>query len=294
MKKLIYDPAKSGKRMNIVCWISGSGTNYREIVNRDPDHNYLVFTNRPGCKGLEIARQNQHEIIELSHIPYLKEARKRYGAEKAPRNSEERTQFEQEACRLIEERLGKEPDLVCLAGYDQWLTDWTVDKYYPKMINVHPGDTAKGYFGLHWIPAARAIFGGDTSLRSTLFIVDKGEDTGPVLVQSALMNIKQALTELESQGKNGLIDSLKEIVIFCAVRGIKSYEEFREKAGEKLNGKLETVCSNLQEALKAAGDWEIYPFGVHDLIARGRVEIEDRKVYVDGRELPAFGYRLDG
>ena len=95
-----------------------------------------------------------------------------------PRNCFERIQYEKEAFRLIENKLGR-PDLICLAGYDQWLTDWTVGKYYPRILNVHPGDTTKGYDGLHWIPAAKAILAGDKSLRSTLFIVDKGEDTGP-------------------------------------------------------------------------------------------------------------------
>ena len=56
MQQLIYDPAKSGKRMTIVCFISGSGTNYREIVKRNPEHDYLVFTNRPGCAGVAIGR----------------------------------------------------------------------------------------------------------------------------------------------------------------------------------------------------------------------------------------------
>ena len=66
--------------MTIVCFISGSGTNYREIVAKDPDHRYLVFTNRPGCEGLKIAKENKHETIELSHVPFLREARKRYPA----------------------------------------------------------------------------------------------------------------------------------------------------------------------------------------------------------------------
>jgi len=59
-----------------------------------------------------------------------------------------------------------------------------VEQYYPHILNVHPGDTTKGYDGLYWIPTAKAILAGDDSIRSTLFIVDKGEDTGPVLVQS--------------------------------------------------------------------------------------------------------------
>lgn len=293
MRKLVYDPARSGQRMTIVCFISGSGTNYREIVARDPGHHYLVFTNRPGCAGTAIARQNGHEIIELSHVPYLKEARKKYGAGKVPRNCPERVQYEQEVFRLIENRLNKEPDLVCMAGYDQWNTDWTVERYYPRILNVHPGDTTKGYAGLHWIPAAKAIFAGDGSLRSTLFFVDKSEDTGPVLVQSAPLDILTTLKDQDARQKIGLLQAFREVVIFGATRNIKNFEEFEQKAGKALCSKLELVCSTLQEALKVTGDWKIYPFTVHDLIAKGRVEVDDKIVYVDGKELPVYGYRLD-
>jgi folate-dependent phosphoribosylglycinamide formyltransferase PurN len=170
MKQLVYNPALSGKRMTIVCFISGSGTNYREIVKRDPDHDYLVFTNRPGCPGVSIAKANKHDVIELSHIPYLKEAKKKCRPGMLPRNSPERVKYEQEVFRLIESRLGKEPDLICLAGYDQWLTDWTVEKYYPRILNVHPGDTTRGYEGLHWIPTAKAILAGDKALSQHYFL----------------------------------------------------------------------------------------------------------------------------
>src|ERR1035437_1536169 len=102
MQKLIYDPVKSGQRMNIVCFISGSGTNYREIVARNPDHNYLVFTNRPGCDGVAIAKQNKHAVIELSQVSYLEEAKKQYAPAPVPRNCPERVQYEQAVCRLIE------------------------------------------------------------------------------------------------------------------------------------------------------------------------------------------------
>ena len=93
MKQLVYDPIKCGVRMTIVCFVSGSGTNYREIVARNANHNYIVFTNRPGCGGVAIARLNKHEVIELSHIPYLKDARKRYGPGDIPRNCPERVEY---------------------------------------------------------------------------------------------------------------------------------------------------------------------------------------------------------
>jgi folate-dependent phosphoribosylglycinamide formyltransferase PurN len=293
MRGLIYASAKSGGKMNIVCFISGSGTNYREIVNRDPNHHYLVFTNRPGCGGTSIARANQHPVIELSHIPYLKEARQKYGAGNVPRNTPERLAFEKEAVRLIENKLGKEPDVVCLAGYNQWNTDWFVDHYYPRILNVHPGDTTKGYDGLHWIPAAKAILAGDAALRSTLFIVDKSFDKGPVLVQSAPLDIVRALRRRESAGTPGLLAGLKQVKEFAREQSINTYSGFKDKAGEDLTKAMELVCTTLQDELKVSGDWKIFPFAVHDLIARGRASIEGRTVFMDGKALPEYGFRLD-
>jgi folate-dependent phosphoribosylglycinamide formyltransferase PurN len=292
MRQLVYDPAKCGPGMNIVCFVSGSGTNYREIAARDVNHHYIVFTNRPGCGGVIIARSNRHEVIELSHVPYLKAARRRYGLGNIPRNCPERAEYEQRLCALIESRIGGEPDLICLAGYDQWLSDFIVDKYCPRILNVHPGDTTKGYNGLHWIPSARAILAGDDVVRSSLFFVDKGEDTGPVLVQSRPINIAEAIDRPESAGDQGLSKGLREIADFAKIHDIETYEDFQEKAGRELLGMMEIICRSLQGALKVSGDWEIYPFAVHNLIAQGRVQIDGRTVYVDGEEMPAHGYRL--
>jgi folate-dependent phosphoribosylglycinamide formyltransferase PurN len=293
MQQLIYDPAKSGKIMTIVCFISGSGTNYREIVAKNPEHHYLVFTNRPGCAGTAIAKANNHEVIELSHILYLKEARRKYGAGNVPRNCPERVLYEQEVSRLIEKKLGGQPDLICLAGFDQWNTDWMVDRYFPRMINVHPGDTTKGYVGLHWISAAKAILAGDTSLRSTLFIADKSEDNGPALVQSKPLDITPTLSELEGKGEKGLLTGLQKVTEFTTRHDIKTYEVFWKTADEELQKAMGHICISLQEMLKVKGDWEIYPFAIHDLISLGRVAVDGKTVYIDGKEMPVWGYRLD-
>jgi folate-dependent phosphoribosylglycinamide formyltransferase PurN len=293
MRNPLYDPQKSGRRMDIVCFISGSGTNYREISARGPDHHYVVFTNRPGCAGTAIARENGHEVIELNHIPYLKTARDKYGPGKVPRNCPERIKYEQDSIVLIENKLGKQPDLVCLAGYDQWFTDWTIDRYFPRILNVHPGDTIKGYDGLHWVPAAKAIIAGDLYLRTTLFIADKSEDNGPVLAQSTPLHIVSALSAAQAAGESGLLEGLKQLVDFVQFEKISSYADFKNRADAVLQAGMAAVCSRLQEALKVEGDWQIYPFAVHDLIARGRVEIDGRTVYVDGKAMPACGFRPD-
>jgi folate-dependent phosphoribosylglycinamide formyltransferase PurN len=292
VKQLIYDPTKSGKRMTIVCFVSGSGTNYREIVKRDPNHHYVVFTNRIDCGGVAVARQFGHEVITLSHIPYLREARKKYGAGNIPRNAPERIKYEQDLSRLVEDKIGNLPDLICLAGFDQWNTDWMIDRYYPRMLNVHPGDTTKGYAGLHWIPAAKAVLAGDETLRSTLFIVDKSEDRGPVLVQSEPLKIVNTLEELEGQGMKGLLEGLRKVMYFAHGHSITRYEEFVQSAGKEVMDTMESICISLQNALKVRGDWMIYPFAVHDLIAKGRAAIDNGTVYIDGNRMPGYGYRL--
>ncbi len=293
VRQTIYDPNLQRGRMTIVCFVSGSGTNYQRIVERDPNHNYVVFTNRPGCGGAEKARSNKHAVIELSHLPYIKAARDRYGPMSIPRNCPERERYEQDAWGLIENKIGKKPDIVCLAGYDQWVTDWMVDRYYPRILNIHPGDTTKGYAGLHWVPTAKAMLSGDEEIRATLFLVDKGEDTGPVLVQSKPLRIAPTLRDLESGGTSGLVEGFHQVMAFAKKHALTSYDDFEKAADAEQRQVLKRICDNLQRALKIAGDWEIYPFAVHTLIACGRVEVSDRTIYVDGRQMPYHGYRMD-
>jgi folate-dependent phosphoribosylglycinamide formyltransferase PurN len=290
---LLYDPVQQGGRMTIVCFVSGSGTNYQKIVQRDPDHDYVVFTNRPGCEGILKARSNRHMVIELSHLPYLQGARDRYGPGRIPRNCPERLEYEQDVWRLVEDKIEKAPDLVCLAGYDQWFTDWTIDRYYPRILNVHPGDTSRGYSGLYWIPTAKAILAGDSAIRSTVFFVDRGEDTGPVLAQSGPVDIILALKALESEGVEGLIDGFHGLVSFARGHDVAGYGAFEDMANEEQKAIMRRVCESLQSALKKEGDWQVYPFAVHDLIARGRVGVAGRAVSIDGVRMPDYGYRMD-
>jgi len=271
--------------MTIVCFLSGSGTNYQRIVERDPNQNYLVFTNRPGCEGSIKAKSNGHAVLELSHIPYFKGAREKYGGS-IPRNCPERELFERDIWRLVENNLHAKPDLVCLAGYDLVFTDQTIDRYPSKIVNVHPGDTTKGYVGLHWIPTAMAILAGDDEIRSTLFVADRGLDTGPVLVQSRPIQIFQTL------GASGPND-LHKVMVYAKTHSITTYKAFNETAGVEHKDSLKRICEHLQNVLKEQGDWEIYPFAVHDLIAHGRVAVDGRTIYVDGKSLPPYGYRLD-
>ena len=90
-----------------------------------------------------------------------------------------------------------------------------------------------------------------------------------------------------------MVEGLRRVLGFAAASGIKAFQDFKEKADEDLLGIMKRICSYLQDVLKEEGDWKIYPFAVHNLVAKGRVLVEDRTVYLDGNKLPEYGYRLD-
>ena len=282
MKELVYDP--SDGEMTIACFVSGSGTNYERIFERDPDKKYVVCSNVSGCKGVEKAVIHGNPIAVLDSRKYFWD---RFESVNVPRKGPERDEFDQKLCEYMEAPINGQPHLICLAGYDLWISDWMVDKYQPRILNVHPGDITKGYIGLGWVPSAYAILAGEDSVRSTVFFVDKGDDTGPILVQSKPVPVSQ----------KGWEKKLFEIRDFASKQGTKTIKEFKETATNEgeytLPESLKDISIKLQESLKVAGDWEIYPFAVHDLIANGRVALDDRTVYIDGNPMPEYGYRMD-
>jgi hypothetical protein len=157
-----------------------------------------------------------------------------------------------------------------------------VKRYYPTILNVHPGDSK--YVGLGWRPTAKAILAGEESVRSTVFFVDESDDGGPVLIQSASLRLSRWDGEL------------REIRRFAEKTGATSIGDFREAAKREkttLYEALEEVSGKIQDALKMEGDWQIYPFAVHELIAKGRVSLDDRIVYIDGVRMPENGWQVD-
>ena len=270
--------------MNIACFISGSGTNYERIYERDRNKKYFICSNTSDCAGVKKARENGHSTTVLdSELHFVR----KLDSEKIPRRGAERESYDIALCTLMEQEIGGSPDLICLAGYDLWISDWMVDMYYPRILNVHPGDTTRGYKGLGWIPSANALLAGENEIRSTVFFVDKGDDTGPVLVQSKPVPISQATREKD----------IYEIRDFASKTNAKNFKDFTIAAenGNKslLAQRLEAISRDLQNNLKEKGDWVIYPFAVHDLLAKNRVELEDRIVYIDGKPMPEYGYRMD-
>lgn len=277
--QLLFDPSSSP--MVYACGVSGSGTNYERISEKDPGKRHIVFSNVPDCAGVKKARTNGVPAVSLSSAKYFREM---WGIEKVPRYGVERNSYDRAMMTLVEQTLHRRADLICLAGYDLWIGDWMAKRYFPHILNVHPGDARK-YAGLGWRPSAKAILAGEASVRSTVFFVDASNDGGPVLIQSASLSLSRWDEELRGVRR------------FAEKADVTTLEKFRStthaEGRDDLYLELENVSTSIQETLRNEGDWKIYPFAVHDLIAKGRVALDGRVVYIDGVPMPEDGWQVD-
>lgn len=276
--KLIFDPSKG--HIRYACGVSGSGTNYDRIYERDPEKYHVVFSNAPQCTGVEKAKRRGVPVVVLDSSRYFRDM---WRLEKVPRYGVERNSYDMALMTLVEQAIVGSPDLICLAGYDLWIGDWMAERYFPRILNVHPGD-AKKYVGLGWRPTAKAILAEEKVVKSTVFFVDASDDGGPILIQSKSLPLSRWDAEL------------RDIRRFAEKNNARTLPQFREVAlreGKKLYEVLESVSTKIQEALREEGDWMIYPFAVHELISKGRVAIDGRTVYIDGKKMPEEGWQVD-
>ncbi len=60
-----------------------------------------------------------------------------------------------------------------------------------------------------------------------------------------------------------------------------------------LEGFSEENAKGMQEKIRKEGEWRIFPFAVHHLIAKGRVGIDSEdNIYIDGIKMPKEGYQF--
>ena len=150
------------KKLGIL--VSGRGTNMQAIIEAAANSDYpaevsLVLSNR-------------------SEAPALKRAEK-FGIEAVfiPGKGE---QWEKKALNLIEE---KEIDLICLAGFMRVLSPRFIEKA-PPIMNIHPS-LLPAFPGLE--AQKQALDYGVKISGCTVHFVDAGVDTGPIILQKAVV-----------------------------------------------------------------------------------------------------------
>ena len=155
-------------RRRVAILISGRGSNMASLVEaaRPPCHPAeiaLVLSNRPDAEGLERAKAAGIEALAIDHKAYST-----------------RESFEQALDAALREH-GIE--FICLAGFMRVLTDWFVERWLGRMINIHPS-LLPLFRGTH--THRRALEEGVLIHGCTVHFVVPELDAGPIVAQAAV------------------------------------------------------------------------------------------------------------
>lgn len=154
--------------------VSGGGTNLQAILDAIDNGKItnaqvtLVVSNNQGAYALERAKNHDIEAVCIS-----------------PKQFESREKFHE---ALLNKLLESGVDLVVLAGFLVAIPPMIVDAFPNKIINIHPSLIPSfcgvGFYGLH--VHERALQRGVRVTGATVHFVDKGTDTGPIILQKAV------------------------------------------------------------------------------------------------------------
>jgi folate-dependent phosphoribosylglycinamide formyltransferase PurN len=249
---VFFAPPAPGRPLKVAAFMSGSGTNIRRLLERRCPQVEVcfIFSDRADehCQGQQIAREYG--------LPYFAYDTRRFhelrGIKRTVLTKEglaARRDFDRVAAKLVK-AFGVE--LIALGGYMSFLT-------LPRGVNVHPADLsitdAKGKRRFVGDDAVLdAIAAGARELRASTLWIDRGVDTGPLLMVSEPL----------------------------AVDLPAPLEELAEDSA-----RLRRVADEHQDRLKERGDWVIFPLTI-ELMAQGRLGIDAQGVAcLDGRPYPA-------
>lgn len=152
----------------IVVLVSGSGTNLQALLDASADRAWggsivAVGADRDGIEGLARAE--------------------RVGVPTFVRRLSESTSREQWDRALTDDVAAFEPDLVVLAGFMKLVGGDFLSRFEGRVVNTHPAlcPSFPGTTG----PADALAYGVKVT-GATLFVVDEGVDTGPIIAQSVV------------------------------------------------------------------------------------------------------------
>jgi phosphoribosylglycinamide formyltransferase-1 len=154
--------------LRVVVLVSGAGTNLQALLDATDDPAYgaevvAVGADRHGIEGL--ARAERRGIPTFWHRVADFESRAEWDA------------------RFTEAVAEHEPDLVVLAGFMKLFGEAFLARFGGRTLNTHPA-LSPSFPGMHG--PADALEYGVKVTGCTLFVVDAGVDTGPIVAQAAV------------------------------------------------------------------------------------------------------------
>ncbi|MBO5387701.1 MAG: phosphoribosylglycinamide formyltransferase [Lachnospiraceae bacterium] len=160
--------------LRVLVMVSGGGTNLQAIIDSVKSGDITnaklvgVISNNYGVKSLDRAKNAGIDACVVS-----------------PKDFPDRAAFNQ---GLLDKVNSYKPDLIVLAGFLVVIPEKMIDEYENRIINIHPSlipsFCGTGYYGLKVHEAA--LERGVKLTGATVHYVDKGTDTGPIIMQKAV------------------------------------------------------------------------------------------------------------
>lgn len=154
--------------------VSGGGTNLQAIID--------------GIESGRITNTEISAVISNNKNAYALERARNHGLKAvcvSPKDYETREDFHRALLKTIQE---SGAELVVLAGCLVVIPEMMVDAYPNRIINVHPSlipaFCGTGYYGLKVHEGV--LERGAKVTGATVHFVDKGTDTGPIILQKAV------------------------------------------------------------------------------------------------------------
>ena len=172
----------NGSKPRVAFLISGRGSNMAAIIHKIRKKRLkaavaLVFSDRIGAPGLEIARKFGYETQSFS-----------------PRDFASPVEHDRELVRLLQK---KRTDWVVCAGYLRILQKPMLDAFKNRIVNIHPS-LLPAFPGLR--AQKQALDQGVKFTGCTVHFVDEGIDTGPIIAQR-VVKIQKNETEVSLSRK---------------------------------------------------------------------------------------------
>src|SRR5450631_3282298 len=156
-------------KRRVAILISGRGSNMAALIEAAkasdfPAEIVTVISNRADAGGLEKAAASGIATTVIESKPFGKD----------------RAGFEAVLQRALDE---KNVELICLGGFMRLFTAEFVQRWYGKMLNIHPS-LLPSFPGLE--PQAQALRAGVKISGATVHFVIPETDAGPILMQGAV------------------------------------------------------------------------------------------------------------
>lgn len=158
----------------IAVFVSGSGTNLQAIIDAiksgyiKEGYIEIVVSNKNDAYGLERAIKNGIKAMFFD-----------------PKEYPQREVYDE---YLAGKMNSMNIDLICLAGYMRILTGIFIDKFQGKIMNIHPALLPSfGGPGMYGLKVHEAVLNYGVKITGcTVHFVDKGVDSGPIIIQKCV------------------------------------------------------------------------------------------------------------